>query len=269
MLRVYDSPKQQIKAISCKKDFRSSSVEPESLNFSFYSESDKIKTNVSDTKVSDDFLLSPQTNKSKSLSAILDEENEKSNESDASPYFGFARSSKPKKKREFEEAKEPKEDQQHQISSFHQLKKVLTEENQLQNANLSAFSFQKDLPQTNCTENKEEIKNDLLINFQEYVKEKDSKIEETVLESSKKLKIEKKSQTSLKKQKTNEIDQAELKESTYVYSYSLKKPNKKLIEDYGVEQVITPVKSSSRKQSLHSNLISKKKKFFQNITLKI
>ena len=193
MLRVYDSPKQQIKAVSCKKDFRSSSVEPESLNFSFLSETDKNKANVSDTKVSDDFLISPpQTAKSQSLSAILDEENEKSNESETSPYFGFARSSKPKKRKGFDETNEPKDDQENKLPSSHQLKKVLTEENQLQKTILPSYSFQKILPQTTCSEIKEEIKNDLIVNSQDHVEEKDLKIEDVVLESSKKLKIEKK-----------------------------------------------------------------------------
>ena len=83
-----------------------------------------------------------------------------------------------------------------------------------------------------------------------------------------KLKIEKKNQSSIKKQITKEENPAELKDSTYLYGYSLKKPKKKLSEDYGVEQVITPVKSSSRKQSLHSNLISKKKHSFNYYPLK-
>lgn len=250
-----------MKSATCKKEFSSSSSrnDKENLNLSFLSVTNPQISETSCDSESSPLFMSPIP--PKRLSDIQDENEKSTDKSQNSPHFGFLNSSENRKRTpDFIEIKEDL--QEDSLLKLPQLKKLLTEENQLSTLKpeIPAFSFQETpLPNSNnllkpIKESQEEE------DLQRLGEEKNSELEQKELE---KPLINK---TPEKEKKYHEKDREESKgnntdNSAYVYSYSMKKANKKLSEEYGIEKVITPIKSSSRKKTSHSLKICKIKWF--------
>jgi len=299
LLRVYDSPKQGLKSSTCKKELRQSQSATDSLNSSILSLKNQISENENGDNYEINEVRTPRFSP-KCLSAIKDEENEKSSDSEIKI--------KPSiliKENDIERAQLPLEgiDEDQELPSF-QLKKILTEDKQLPSLRnkYTSFSFQGNGSSASSNASKKndapfledalpiEIKenNDcnapfvektlppieinetneftvvVLIENNEDDQRNDQNLTSFYEEEEKKnhFQIDNKINTP-KKKKTESKEVQQLlkdKESTdpaFVYSYSKRKAPRTMAEQYGVENVIIPVKTSSRKKIVEFHSIRK------------